>query len=67
MPMLSFMFNLFLHRENSDVLIWVENVFKLKMFLFCLNQVELAVFMYIVYLNKSTVSSVRCVYLKVVK
>jgi len=39
------------HRENSDVLIWVENVLKkndivkLKMFLFGSTQVELAVLM----------------------
>jgi len=37
------------------------------MFLFCSNEVELAVFMYTVYLNKKTISSVRSEYLKVVK
>jgi len=48
-----------IHRENSEVLIWAEKVLKnlttflkLKVFLFCSNQVELAVSMYIVYIKK---------------
>jgi len=48
--------------------IWVKNVlndiFKLKMFLFCSNQVELAVFKY---KNKLLVQSLVYTYQKVVK
>jgi len=48
-----------LHIENCDFLIRVENVLrnvtiflKLQMFSFCSNKIELALFIYIVYVNK---------------
>jgi len=45
----------------------IEDILKFKMFLFCSNQVELVVFTYTAYLKNETISSVRSVYLIVVK
>jgi len=44
-----------------------NHIFKLKVFLFCSNQVKLAVFKYIVCTNKLLVQSLVYTYQKVVK
>jgi len=54
-----------LHRENSDVLIWVENVLK-NVFIW-LNQVESALLTLYISTNKLLVQSVVYTYQKVDK
>jgi len=61
-------------KENSDVLIWVENALKksttilvLKMFSLCLNQVKLTVFTLYISTNKLLLQSVVYSCQKVVK